>query len=171
MKYNHNDTSFLSSQPLTVVVASGPYTLDDSPHYEVLQDLFKAWTDLKPDVIIMVSSFLFFFGCIRAELTRWKQKAGPFVDVDQPSFSDVSVPMSTAEMLKKYVELPLIALLQHSPQTQCIIVPSNRDAFHPWVVFPQPSYQRATLFPSMSADLAKVDCTHFSASSSIIDVL
>ena len=57
MQYNHNDTNFLSSEPLTVVVASGPYTLDDSPHYEVLADLFKAWMDVKPDLIIMVRSF------------------------------------------------------------------------------------------------------------------
>lgn len=45
----------LDGQPMSVVAACGPYTIDDDLHYAPLAALLDEMTDLRPDLLILVS--------------------------------------------------------------------------------------------------------------------
>lgn len=44
----------MNGLPLEMVVAAGPYTLDDDLSYRPLEELLVACASLRPDVIILV---------------------------------------------------------------------------------------------------------------------
>lgn len=53
LQFQHGDK--LAGNPLSMVVAAGPYTLDDDLNYEPLEALVNVVIDERPDVLILVS--------------------------------------------------------------------------------------------------------------------
>lgn len=61
IKYQHGTgNKQLGGGPMNVIVAAGPYTVDSNLDYEPLQALIQAAQKEKPDVLILVSSFVSF---------------------------------------------------------------------------------------------------------------
>ena len=54
LDYQYGDR--LNGEPVSMVVAAGPYTLDDNLDYEPLDALMEVVLDERPDVLIMVSN-------------------------------------------------------------------------------------------------------------------
>jgi len=54
------DPSKMNGRPVTVVVASGPFTLSDNLSYQPFADLMTKMESEKPDVLILVK-FAYFF--------------------------------------------------------------------------------------------------------------
>jgi hypothetical protein len=51
-----SDAKQLAGNPMSVIVAAGPYTVDSDLEYEPLQALLDLAKEEKPDVLILVSS-------------------------------------------------------------------------------------------------------------------
>lgn len=127
-------TQKLADGPLSVFVASGPYTTDDNLLFESLEELCKKAAEQKPDVVIL---------------------CGPFLDTEHPLIASGDFDLETVdtseggtlEDLFKEKISPKIKLIQDS---QIIIVPSVRDAVSKHVSFPQDA------LPKKPLDLPKV---------------
>lgn len=52
--YESSYGTTMNGLPLEMVVAAGPYTLDDDLSYRPLEELLVACASLRPDVIILV---------------------------------------------------------------------------------------------------------------------
>jgi DNA polymerase alpha subunit B len=57
MAFNHGQDK-LDGKPMTIAVASGPYTLDDSLSFEPFRSLMDAMAKERPDLLILVHSIL-----------------------------------------------------------------------------------------------------------------
>ncbi|RUS29659.1 DNA polymerase alpha subunit B N-terminal-domain-containing protein [Jimgerdemannia flammicorona] len=71
LEYNYGATA-MNGQPLTFVVAAGPYTLDDNLLFEPLQELVDRILEEQPDLIVLVGCGL--FGLLYFLDTRSKPK-------------------------------------------------------------------------------------------------
>ena len=56
LNYQHNSAKYLSGQPMSVVVVCGPFTVDDNLEYAPLQALLEEMSNIRPDLLILVSS-------------------------------------------------------------------------------------------------------------------
>jgi DNA polymerase alpha subunit B len=52
---NQHGKTTLDGQPMSVVAACGPYTLDDNLEYGPLNALLEEMSTLKPDILVLVS--------------------------------------------------------------------------------------------------------------------
>ncbi|GAM90586.1 hypothetical protein ANO11243_086310 [Dothideomycetidae sp. 11243] len=116
-----------SASPLSMMIASGPYTTDTDLSYAALHQLLSRAADSKIDVLVMT---------------------GPFVDVEHPLIAsgDFSLPdsypvapdrASLTDAFKAFISQPLTRLAESSPSTTIILVPSVRDAVLKHVSWPQ----------------------------------
>ncbi|KAF4551299.1 DNA polymerase alpha subunit B-like protein [Elsinoe fawcettii] len=114
-------------RPLSVIVASGPYTPDTDLSYEAFRSLLDRAAASRTDVLILT---------------------GPFVDLEHPLISsgDITLPPSypvspdlvtLTDAFKAFISQPLARLTQASPNTTIILVPSVRDAVLKHVSWPQ----------------------------------
>lgn len=53
---NQHGKAKLDGQPMSVVAACGPYTLDENLDYAPLAALLEEMSTLKPDIVVLVSS-------------------------------------------------------------------------------------------------------------------
>lgn len=114
------DLSPVSSQltePLTVVIACGPFSTTDNLLYEPLNELILLLDSQPPDVLILI---------------------GPFVDAEHPLIKDCKVDKTFDEVFQEMIEKNLNSLSNW--QTTVLIVPSLRDVHH-HCVYPQPPLQ------------------------------
>ncbi|PHH61897.1 hypothetical protein CDD81_7761 [Ophiocordyceps australis] len=121
--------------PLSILLASGPYTADDNVDYEPLDALCSQAAHGHVDALIL---------------------AGPFVDADHPlvatgSFDlppDASYSADTATMATvfRFLFAPALnRLASASPHTTIILVPSVRDVISKHVAWPQDALPRRDL--------------------------
>ena len=107
-----------SVRPVNIIIASGPYTLEDSLEYEPLQDLIQ---DIilkeKPDVVILM---------------------GPFIDSNHPMIEEGDLDLLFEELFAKQISQRLDYVHSLIPDTQFILIPSIRDAVSEYFVYPQP---------------------------------
>ncbi|KAF0372173.1 DNA polymerase alpha, subunit B [Gigaspora margarita] len=119
---DHNKN--LNGKPLSIVIATGPYTLETGFEYEPLRELIKKMAQEKPDILILM---------------------GPFVDEDHPMIQNGEVSNTPGELFKKFITLPLAAFIKSSPKTKIIMIPSTKDICHEYLSFPQPPLDKAGL--------------------------
>lgn len=136
LEFHHGDSA-QGGKPLSVFVASGPFTTSDNLNYAPLDDLILKVLKEKPDVLILV---------------------GPFVDVSQPLLNTGNIKLdndeevggthdATYEMvfIEKIVRDGLQSMFASEGEfggplpTNVILVPSLLDAHHEYV-FPQPPF-------------------------------
>ncbi|KAJ3040317.1 DNA-directed DNA polymerase alpha subunit pol12 [Rhizophlyctis rosea] len=107
-----------SKQPLNIVIATGPYTLDDSLNFEPFEAFITQITEKSPpDVVILL---------------------GPFIDSSHPMIVDGEVDVTLDTLFAQQISSRLHRLLASRAGMKVILVPSTRDAVSEWCVFPQP---------------------------------
>ncbi|KKF94473.1 DNA polymerase alpha subunit B [Ceratocystis platani] len=105
--------------PLNSMIASGPYTTDDSLAFEPLAELCKVAGDKMVDALILM---------------------GPFIDIDHPMIAsgDFDLPeeasydpdTATLSTAFKFMISPHLARLSNiNPQITIVLIPSIRDAY------------------------------------------
>ncbi len=105
------------SRPQSIFVAAGPYTLEDSCAYEVLDDLAEQVVLGLPDVVILM---------------------GPFVDEAHPLLASGQVPVLPLQLFQQQVCPRLERMCSAKPGIRVILIPSTRDLISEWCAFPQP---------------------------------
>ncbi|KAK0281518.1 DNA-directed DNA polymerase alpha subunit pol12 [Friedmanniomyces endolithicus] len=123
--------------PLSILVASGPYTTDTDLSFAALHALLAQAEDQRTDVLIL---------------------AGPFLDLEHPVVasgdihdhlpSGVRLEPDRAtlnDVFRLLVSGPLQRLVQAVPTMTIIIVPSLRDAISKHVAWPQDRFAKAPL--------------------------
>ena len=129
----HHSTAYQHGQPISVLVASGPFSTAENLLYDPFQDLLVQVLETKPDLLILL---------------------GPFVDVSQPLLAtgEARLPIidddgketvhesASYETIFRYqIVTYLQSLFSEDPSlpTQIVLVPSLLDGHHE-CVFPQP---------------------------------
>ncbi|KAK8017586.1 DNA polymerase alpha- subunit B [Apiospora rasikravindrae] len=121
--------------PLSIVMASGPYTADDNLDFEPLHALCSQAADTYADALIL---------------------CGPFIDVDHPLIAagdfdlpeDAPVDPDQATMVTvfKYLIAPALnRLVAANPSVTILLVPSVRDVIDKHVSWPQDPFPRKEL--------------------------
>ncbi|ORX80406.1 hypothetical protein BCR32DRAFT_193619, partial [Anaeromyces robustus] len=106
------------SQPISVFIASGPFTCEDSLEYEPWNELFEKYIEQeKPNVLILM---------------------GPFVDDRHPLIQEGKTMLSPEEIFSKFVSTRIQNFCNLSPHSKVILIPSNHDIVSDSVCFPQP---------------------------------
>jgi DNA polymerase alpha subunit B len=123
------------TRPLTVLIASGPYTTDDALDFSPFNSLLAAAQDIQADGLILCGPF------IDAE--------HPLVqtgDFDLPANYTVSPDKATLlDLFKAHISYPLAALAQALPSISIVMCPSVRDAVSKHVAWPQDRLQKKEL--------------------------
>jgi DNA polymerase alpha subunit B len=122
-------------QPLTVLMASGPYTTEDTLDFSPFQALCKQAEELKADSLILLGPFL----DIEHPLVRHG-------DFDLPSDFAVSPDQATInDVFRYHISLPLQKLAKALPSITMIMCPSVRDAVSKHAAWPQDRFPKKEL--------------------------
>ena len=106
----------ITTHPLSVYIAAGPYTPDTNLKFEPLRDLTRVVSEAKPDLLILF---------------------GPFVPDHNTALGTKEHQCTYKELFKKKVK-PILEVSRNSG-TKVILIPSMKDLFH-HPIFPQPPY-------------------------------
>ncbi|GJN89906.1 hypothetical protein Rhopal_002895-T1 [Rhodotorula paludigena] len=106
----------LGGNPMSVIVAAGPYTVDSNLDYEPLQAMLGLVQEERPDVLILT---------------------GPFVDAEHPLITSGDVDEFPTQLFRSRITTKLAHLLANSPRTAVILVPNGRDLTSQHAAFPQ----------------------------------
>lgn len=135
LEYHHSE-AFQGSSPISMMVASGPFTTSDSLDYAPLVDLLQRVLTERPDVLILT---------------------GPFVDIAHPKISSGDITLKefddngdvVGEHSASYEMVFIEMIIRDGLQslfntdeflpTNIILVPSLNDAHHEFV-YPQPPF-------------------------------
>ena len=122
---------FVTGKPLSVVIASGPFTTSENLDYAPFEDLLSEIVMMKPDVVILT---------------------GPFVDITQPILQSGEVEVFSEEegLHQASYEMVFIEKINRDGlgklyntddrlAAHIVLVPSLLDAHHEFV-FPQPPF-------------------------------
>jgi DNA polymerase alpha subunit B len=123
------------TRPLVTLIASGPYTTEDSLDFSPFNALLKAAEDIQADGLIL---------------------CGPFIDAEHPlvQTGDFDLPQGYAvspdkatvlDLFKAYITYPLTALAQALPSISIVMCPSVKDAVSEHVAWPQDRFPKKDL--------------------------
>lgn len=125
------------AKPLSMLLASGPYTTDADLSFAPLHELLHKAADQKPDVLILT---------------------GPFLDLEHPLIAsgdlephlppDAKIEPDRAtlnDVFRLLITQPLQKLLQTASTMTIILVPSMRDAVSKHVSWPQDRFAKSAL--------------------------
>jgi DNA polymerase alpha subunit B len=146
----HHSTSYQNGQPVSAVVAAGPFTTSENLEYEPIMTLLAQMLSKKPDVLILI---------------------GPFVDITQPLLSSGDVRLldkdNDGDVIGEHVASYEMVFTERIIRdgfgsyfnseedagglpTNIVMIPSLNDAHHEHV-FPQPPF----------GDRDRVDTSYF----------
>ncbi|KAI5475991.1 DNA polymerase alpha subunit B [Pseudohyphozyma bogoriensis] len=106
----------LAGQPLSVITAAGPFTVDANLNYEPLDALITRAGSEKPDALILI---------------------GPFVDSEHPLIKNGDVDQTPTEIFRDQISPRLVKLAAASRRTTVLLVPSARDLISNHLAYPQ----------------------------------
>ncbi len=123
------------AQPLNIIIASGPYTADDSLAFEPLRQLCTIASDTCADILLLT---------------------GPFLDTEHPMIASgdfdlpptVTIDPDTATLttlFRSLISAPLAKLARENPAITILLIPSVRDATSPHVSWPQEPLPRKNM--------------------------
>lgn len=141
----------LGGNPMSVIVAAGPYTVDSNLDYEPLQALLGLVQEERPDVLILVRLVPrcpIQAALIGPPVEPAKQcqayapsptlpQTGPFVDAEHPLIKSGDVDEFPTQLFRSRITTKLAHLLANSPRTAVILVPNGRDLTSQHAAFPQ----------------------------------
>ncbi|KAG6830016.1 hypothetical protein H0H92_002544 [Tricholoma furcatifolium] len=102
--------------PFSMFIACGPYTQDSDLSYKHWRALLKALKANKPSVVLLM---------------------GPFIDVQHPKIKNGDTDMLPAHLFRSLFIEPLKNVLESSPGSIAILIPSTRDVVSKHAVYPQ----------------------------------
>ncbi|EEP80182.1 conserved hypothetical protein [Uncinocarpus reesii 1704] len=115
------------SEPLNVLLASGPYTTDDNLDFEPLNALCAKAAEQSADMVLLTGPFL--------DIEHPLLATGDF---DLPDIPGIDPDSSTLSVLFKHcISRPLHQLTMAVPSITIVLVPSVRDAVNKHVSWPQ----------------------------------
>jgi DNA polymerase alpha subunit B len=143
--WNETD-AFLGGLPLSMVMASGPFTCSSDLTYKPLEDLLGHVAQQKPDVLILTGPFV---DCKHRLLN-------PDAAGTAGGFSGGNPPDSLQVVRHVMRDLILERLATCSPTTSCVLVPCLDD-LHSRTTFPQPPFDHAEVLSAVQdeADVAQ----------------
>ncbi|KAJ8942329.1 hypothetical protein NQ318_005321 [Aromia moschata] len=164
---NPNSTAFIAEKILTdtllplpteppiiddelqIVVACGPYTLENNLSYEPLQDLIKYVTEYKPHVLLLV---------------------GPFIERSHMSIHDGSLMQTFDSFFESLIENIMNAL--QGIDIQVVVASSQKDAHH-HPVYPTRPYNIRENYTNLTfvSDPCQIDVNGVVIGATSIDVL
>jgi DNA polymerase alpha subunit B len=121
------------ARPLTVLIASGPYTTDTNLDFSPLHTLLENALSSFADALILI---------------------GPFLDAEHPQIrsGDFDIPPNAhpdtatmTDLFRHHISAALQTFAQQLPTCNIILVPSLRDAHHKHSVFPQDKFVKKEL--------------------------
>lgn len=68
---------------------------------------------------------------------------GPFVSAQHPKLASGDVDEMPSALFQRHISQRLARLLERSPSTVVILVPSTEDIFYPHCAFPQPFFDKS----------------------------
>ncbi|TGZ84975.1 DNA polymerase alpha, subunit B [Ascodesmis nigricans] len=114
-------STMLADGPMSIVIASGPYTTDDNLNFEALDALISKFAEKRPDVVIL---------------------CGPFIDAEHPMIKEGDFETEeedgTVEDLFRERIAPLLRRLSAS---LVFLVPSLRDMISKHLSYPQDQFK------------------------------
>ncbi|KIW03741.1 uncharacterized protein PV09_05048 [Verruconis gallopava] len=124
-----------SIRPLTVLIASGPYTTEDTLDFSPFQALCDKAEELKVDSLILCGPFL--------DLEHPLVRDGDF---DLPSDFPVEPDQATLnDVFRYYISIPIQRLAKALPSITVLICPSVRDAVSKHAAWPQDRFIKKEL--------------------------
>lgn len=125
--YTSNIKMETDEEPMTVLVACGPYTPSDSLTFDPLLDLISVIVRDRPDVCLLL---------------------GPFVDSKHEQIEKAQVTETFEAIFSRCME----SIVDGTKSVGCrlVFVPSQRDIHHPFI-YPQPPFT----LPNLSKDQAQ----------------
>lgn len=114
----------LKGEPMSVFVASGPFTLDNDLNFTPWHRLIDQIEQRKPDVALFM---------------------GPFLPVNHISLLDPNLMQLPQELFDNHIGSRLRRLCESSARTTAILLPSTRDLIHPHAAWPQPMFDKTML--------------------------
>lgn len=137
-----NETeAFLAGMPLSMMMASGPFTCSTDLTYKPLEDLLDHVAEQKPDVVILTGPFV---DCKHRMLNPDAAGTpGGFCNGDPPD----SLQVARRVMREIIVE----RLAAGAPSTTCVLIPSLDD-LHSRTTFPQPPFDQAEIIQAMDGE-------------------
>ena len=124
----------VSSQPLNIHFASGPYTADDNLDFEPLQALCSKAADDMVDAMVLTGPFL--------DIEHPLLATGDF---DLPDVKDIDHDATMSTLFRLWISAPLQTLCAAVSSITVILVPSVRDAISKHVSWPQEQLPKAIL--------------------------
>ncbi|EAU36936.1 conserved hypothetical protein [Aspergillus terreus NIH2624] len=115
------------SSPLNVLIASGPYTTDDSLDFEPLNEICQKAADSYADGLILMGPFL--------DIEHPLLASGDFDLPETDSYDPDTATLTT--VFRHYISTPLQRLAAAVPSITIVMVPSVRDAVSKHVSWPQ----------------------------------
>jgi len=115
----------LDGSALRIVAASGPFTSPDDLSFTPWHAFVSHIERLQPDVLLVVRR-------------HFSPQMGPFVSASHPLVAAGDLDMLPTELFQQHIATRLARLMERSPSTMVILVPSTEDLFHPHCAFPQP---------------------------------
>jgi DNA polymerase alpha subunit B len=124
-----------SEQPLTILMASGPYTTEDALDFSPFSALCKKAEELKADSLVLCGPFL--------DIEHPLVRDGDF---DLPSDFPVEPDQATLnDVFRYHISLPLQRLAKAVPSITVLMCPSLRDAVSKHAAWPQDRLVRKDL--------------------------
>ncbi|RHZ82585.1 hypothetical protein Glove_108g25 [Diversispora epigaea] len=123
--YNYGPTK-LNGNPLKVIIAAGPYTLDSGLEFEPLLELLNKVKIEKPNVLILM---------------------GPFIHEDHPLIQEGEMENTPGETFRRCISQPLKKFMDNLPEIKVVVIPSIKDICHHHLAFPQPPFDKSGLPP------------------------
>lgn len=108
-----------------MIVASGPYTLNDDLAFKPLEELLDMCSKQKPDVILLM---------------------GPFLSIHHPKIASAQLTSLPEIIIQEQVINRLELLLETTCQeTNVFLMPHANDIIHTYNLFPQPRFENLNI--------------------------
>jgi DNA polymerase alpha subunit B len=122
-------------RPLTVLIASGPYTTEDNLDFSPVQALLAAAEEKRADTVILIGPFL----DIEHSMVRDGDFELPSAFPHEPDKATLS------DLFRYHITRPLIALTKSLPSISIVLCPSVRDAVSKHAAWPQDRFPKKEL--------------------------
>lgn len=123
MDLQHSQSK-LDGEPLHVLVASGPFTLDVNLEFAPWHRMMDHIERHRPDVVLLM---------------------GPFLPANHAALLDPDLSQMPQEIFETHIASRLRRLCESSSRTTAILLPSARDIISPHAAWPQPMFDKAAL--------------------------
>ncbi|KAF1803689.1 DNA polymerase alpha/epsilon subunit B-domain-containing protein [Mucor lusitanicus] len=115
---NNIESDILTDRkPVEMIVASGPYTLDDDLSYQPLEDLLKKCEQDQPNVLLLM---------------------GPFLSAHHPRVASGKIESMPEEVFHNQIAKRLEQFLEKSQHSHVLLMPHADDMIQYFPLYPQP---------------------------------